>query len=300
MFASLLLASALWLGHNLSLRYSGTISIPVVAESNIPGHFTTSEYPVVISARCRANGYSMLIGGRRAVRVEIAPEDFHRSEGDYFSISANELSRYTEKIFGPGVSLESFSASSYKFKFGVENNKTVPVLAVNSISLGDEYARVGGIQLQPDSVIVYGDPHTIESVHRINTESLTLSGITSSKHGTLKLVAPKGTRLSESQVHYTLHVTRCVEMKKKVKVDVRNVPDDRTLMVFPSTAEVTFLCPFPMDEDPSGSIRLYIDYEEFVLSLNGRCVARTEELPENILSYEIEPQIFECFETSAE
>ena len=35
---SLLLASSVWLLHNLSLNYSDLVSIPVTAQSNIEGH----------------------------------------------------------------------------------------------------------------------------------------------------------------------------------------------------------------------------------------------------------------------
>lgn len=298
--ASLLLAFALWLIHNLSLNYSGTLSVPVIAESNIPGHFNVCESPVVISARCRTSGYTMLFRGRKPVRIFIAPEDFKFEEGDYFSITDNELSRYVAKIFGTEVSLESFSSPSYLFRFPFENNRKVSVTPVLSITYDDEYASVGDPVLVPDSVIVYGEPNLVDALETVFTEPLSLSGVSTSKHGTLRLAAPKGIRLSSDQTHYSLRVTRCVEMKRTVKVEVSGVPSDKELMVFPSEAEVTYRCTFPVGGDVSSAIRLFVDYEDFQNSLNGRCVARTGDLPESILSLDVEPQVFECFETSAE
>ena len=39
---SLLLAFSIWLIHNLSLNYSDTISVPVMAQCNIDGHSDVS------------------------------------------------------------------------------------------------------------------------------------------------------------------------------------------------------------------------------------------------------------------
>lgn len=298
--ASLLLAFALWIVHNLSLSYSGTLSVPVIAESNIPGRFDVCESPVIITARCHTSGYAMLFRGRKPVKVVIDPSDFTYAEGDYYSISDNELSRYVTKIFGSEVSLESFLSQSYRFKFLPENNRKVPVAPVFDITFGEEYSQIGAPYIQPDSVIVYGEPRTVNAIDKVYTEQLALSGVSTPKHGTLKLIAPKGTRLSDTQIHYSIDVTRCVEIRRDFKVEVRNVPSDRRLMVFPSTAYVELLCAFPVDPDPTPAITLYIDYDDFANSLNGRCVARTDELPANVISITVDPQIFECFETPAE
>ena len=50
---SLLLAFSIWLIHNLSLNYSDTISVPVMAQCNIDGHSNVSSNSSMIAARCR-------------------------------------------------------------------------------------------------------------------------------------------------------------------------------------------------------------------------------------------------------
>jgi len=137
-------------------------------------------------------------------------------------------------------------------------------------------------------------------VDRIYTEVQYFNNVSSMKHGTCKLVVPDGTRLSESQAHYLLGVSRYVELKKTIKVGTRNVPDKKVFMVFPSTAQITLKTVFPMVDDLTKDVKLYIDYKDFVGSINGRCVARNDDMPSDILEFSIEPQIFECFETEAE
>ena len=56
MILSLVLAVLIWVLTNLSKDYSGTISVPVVAQCNIDGHGMESTNTVVVSARCRTDG----------------------------------------------------------------------------------------------------------------------------------------------------------------------------------------------------------------------------------------------------
>jgi len=298
--ASLLLAFTFWGVHNLSLRYSGTISVPVIIESNLPGRAKVSEYPVDIVARCRATGYDFLFSGRKPVLVAVDPSHLKETEGDFFSISATDLTQYIEDIFGSGISLESFMVQSYKFKFAVENNKTVPVEFVSNMTFRPQYCIHGKITVDPDSVIVYGPPEVIRNVNRVCTDVQNFNNVSSLKHGTIKLIVPSGTRLSEEQAHYMMSVSRYVEVKKTVKVETRNVPEKKEFMVFPSNAQVTFKCIFPVTDDLTRDVRFYIDYEDFARSVNGRCVARSDEMPTDILDYTIDPQVFECFETESE
>ena len=60
MVLSLVVAVFVWTLTNLSKEYSGTISVPVVAECNIDGHGLESSNTVVVSARCRTDGFRLL------------------------------------------------------------------------------------------------------------------------------------------------------------------------------------------------------------------------------------------------
>ena len=132
---SLFLAFSIWLIHNLSLNYSDTVSVPVVAQCNIEGHSNISSNSCMIAARCRTSGFSLLRirqqGKRKALTIRFDSKDLHHKEGEQFYITAAELSDYVTAIFGDGVRLESFLSESVQFRFPFENNKRVPVQAVH-------------------------------------------------------------------------------------------------------------------------------------------------------------------------
>lgn len=297
---SLLLAFVIWLVHNLSLDYSAIVGVPVVAESNIEGHALYSSNSNIITARCRTSGYHLLRLARAQrkdpVTVKFMAKNLHHSGEDEFTISATELGAYVNDIFGEEISLESFVSQNVQFRFPVENSRKVPVQAVHVLEFRPQYMAVGPVAMTPDSVVVYGDPTVLENIDRVLTEPISHENIKSSIHGVAKLEVPAAARLSDSEVNYSVDVSRYVEIRDNVKIRVLHAPAGKEVSVYPSTADVVYKCAFPLSKDPSGDVYFYVDYNEFATSINGRCVARISAKPRNVIDYQIEPQVFECIE----
>lgn len=297
---ALLLAFGVWLLYNMNQGYSATLQARVLLKSNLPGYFPQSSEPVTVEARCRATGYDMLRSRRRMRRrpvlIQVDPEQLTQDADGQFLLSSNALGAHIGELFGSEVRLESFIAPSYAFRFPEENHKTVPVLPVSYISFRPQYMQKDRLRLQPDSVIVYGDAAHLESVERINTRRISLSGVSTTQTGRIGLECPRGVRLSDTEVDYTLEVTRYVEIRRSVPVAVRNVPRGKNFSVYPSTAEARFRCAFPMGADRTGEVQFYVDYADFAQSVSGKCVARSDALPQSVLCWTLEPEVFECVE----
>ena len=298
---SLLLAFGIWLIHNLSLQYSETLSVPVIAECEIDGHSNISSNSSTIAARCRTSGFAILRGRHKAkkdaVHVKFDPGDLHHTEGEFFSISSAELGNYVSEVFGEGVQLESFLSETVQFRFPFENNKKVPVQAVTVVSFRPQYMATSPIWLEPDSVTVYGEPYQLEHITGVFTKAIELSNLKSTAHGSVKLEPLQGIRISDKEARYTLEVGRYVEISGDVPVTPKNVPHGLSLSVYPGTAHVVFKCLFPLIEDPSDVV-FHIDYNEFERSLSGRCMAKPSKIPDGVIEYTIEPEVFECVEES--
>ena len=156
---------------------------------------------------------------------------------------------------------------------------------------------MGEFKVVPDSVTIYGEPYHIESIEKVFTKQVNLSDVNSSIHGSVELDKIKGVRISTDAVVYSLNVSRFVEVTASVPVYVRNVPRGKSLVVYPSTAQVTFRCAFPVTSDPSSSVRIYVDYNDFVKSLHGQCIPYMEQVPAGVLDYEVKPIVFDCVES---
>lgn len=299
----LLLSAGIWLIHNLSQVYVSIVSVPVVADSNIEGHSGTSSTEAAVSAQLKATGFRHAkMSGRhkRPVRIRVSPSDFRHEGGNLYSIPVSNLYRYSSQIFGDGVSVESFISEAPKFVFPEVSFRKVPVRKVQSLSFEAQYMPVRPMTLQPDSVLVYGDPSRIENIEYVLTRPINLWNLRSSVHGSVKLEVPSGVRLSDTEAVYSVDVSRYVEVSGEVDVETRNVPRGSELVVLPSKATVTLRCVFPVGANPLQKAKFYVDYRDFAGSITGRCVARSENLPSGVITCEISPEVFDCIVRSSE
>lgn len=295
----LLLSFGIWLMYNLSQPYSGLVSVPVTAQSNLKGRSQTSTVPTTIVANCKATGYTLLrlnSSSRRPVRVQFDPSDLQFVGSDEFAISAAALNKYVSAVFGDGVSLENLASEDVRFRFSVENNKTVPVRAVRTVSFKPQYMALHDMEMVPDSVVIYGEPSRLESIDAVMTKPLNLGELGASVHGVARLERISGVRMSVEQVGYELDVTRYVEVSTTARINARNVPAGHTLAILPSSATVLFRCVFPVSKDPSQTVELYVDYREFASSMTGNCIVHCDHVPEGVIDYTIDPVVCECLE----
>lgn len=298
-----LFSASIWLVLNLSQSYVAIVSVPVVAKSNIEGRAAVSKTEATASAQVSATGFRHILMGRarrRAEQVTIASTDFRHVGGDRFSLSNSALFRYASQLFGDGVTVEGFISEDLEFVFAEETYKKVPVRPVLSVHFLPQYMATRPMSLQPDTVLVYGEPARLENVEAVATKPLELYDVRGSVHGKIRLETPMGVRLSHEECVYSMEVSRYVEIRAEVKVETRNVPARVDLAVLPSTATAVFRCAFPTASDPSVHTHFYVDYREFANSRSGRCMAHCEGLPSDVIDYTLTPEVFDCMVKTAE
>ena len=295
---ALLLAFSIWLIHNLSLKYNDYLTVSVVAWCNIDGHAEQSSNQCEVVARCRATGYNVirkdLFGGRRVKRVVFQPSVMKHKENDIFYVTSSDLLEYSHLIYGDDVSVEYFASDTLFFTFPQVDHKRVPVHPVFSVSYRPQYMSVGDMEVIPDSVTVYGEPYRLESIDRVYTQPIKRTELDADIQGVVPVEKIRNVRLSASEVHYSLDVTRYVEVKVKLPVGPRDLPKDREMVILPSSVEVAVKCAFPLLVDPSQDISLHVDYEDFQNSISGKCPVKTSVLPKGVIACDISPMYVEC------
>lgn len=298
---SLLLAFSIWLIHNLSLDYSDFLTVKMTAVCpNIVGHTVQSSNSCEVVARCRTSGYniirSRLALGRAPKQVVLDRQSLSSRSGEVYYITRKELSESAHMLYGEKVEVEYFLSDTLYFRFPYETNKKVPVFPVLSLGFKPQYMSQSNLEIEPDSVIIYGEPYHLANVDRVFTEPVELQNLDEAAAGVARLERIKGVRLSESEVHYSIDVMRFVEITRDVYMEAANVPPDKEMMIYPSKAEVIFRCVFPLISDV-GEARFRVDYEDYISSRSGKCVPEPAFLPGGVLDYEIIPEIFECVVT---
>lgn len=294
---ALLLAFSIWLIHNLSLKYNDYLTASVQAQCNIEGHANLSINSSDVMARCRATGYKAIMSDikarRRPVTVNFDPSVMRYMEDDLFYVLASDLTEYAHLIYGDGVTLEYYVSDTLFFRFPQVDHKKVPVHPVYSVSYMPQHISSGELEVIPDSVTIYGETRVLENIDKVMTEPVKHSSLSSDIQGLVRLEKIKGVRMSVSEVHYLLDVSRYVEMKVTLPVTVVNMPADRKLIPFPSKADVMLKLSFPLQEEPEG-LELKADYDDFITSLSGVCPLVLSGETKGLISYEVDPVAVNC------
>lgn len=293
----LLLSSGTWLIHNLSQSYVSIVSVQVQAESNIDGRAAISSATELITAQVKASGFRQAMlnsKSKRPVKVIFAADDFVYDSGNAFAIPSSQILKYSSAIFGNGVVVESVISQDPKFSFAPVSHKRVPVRKIDNLSFRPQYMATAPISFSPDSVTVYGDSSRIDHIDYVLTKPITLQDISTSLRDKVELDVPRGLRCSDYEVLYSLDVSRYVEISEEVKLETVNVPQNMQLSALPSKIKVVFRCRFPVEIDPIKYSTFYVDYREFVESINGRCMVRAEGITSSVIEYSITPEFVDC------
>ena len=298
LLSALLLAFSIWIIHNLSLKYNDYLTMPVAAKCSIDGHAALASNTCDVVARGRATGYKVLKfnapGRRKPVTVEFSPSVMKHKEGDLYYVTSDALQEYTHLIYGSGVSIEYFASDTLFYRFPVVNSKKVPVVPVSSLTYDSQYMSDGQMEISPDSVYVYGEPHRLETISQVYTRPIRYSDLNSNVSGFVELEKVRGVSFSENQVRYGINVVRFVEMTSVVPVRCINVPADKILMVYPSSVNVSLKCVYPLPAKFENQPDVYVDYNDFLKSVSGKCPVRMVDMGSGIIDVDIDPVYAEC------
>ncbi len=296
---ALLLAFSIWLIHNLSLKYNDYLTTTVVAQCNLEGHSDLSVNRSDIVARCRATGYKAIMSHLREnhdqyTTVSFDPSVMRHQYDDLFYVLSSDLTEYAHLIYGEGVTLDYFVSDTVFFRFPEVDHKKVPVHPVYSVSFSEQYMGDGELKVVPDSVTLYGESHRLENIDRVFTKPIKYSSLSSDIQGVVRLEEVRNARTSVDEVHYMLDVTRYVEITETLPVRTVNVPADKILTVFPSSAAIHAKFTFPLIGDEYENLELQVDYEDFLTSVGGKVTVTLAGSPRGLISYEVEPVAVSC------
>lgn len=295
---ALLLAFSIWMIHNMALKYNDTLQVSVVAVSNIDGHAQKSLNACQVTARCRATGYKLLISDLknkgRNLEVNFPATAFRHKSGDEFYILSSDLIEYSQQIFESGVAVEYFSADTLFYRFPLENHKVVPVVPVLSVSYRSQYMSDGDFHIEPDSVVVYGEPFRLDGLTEVQTQPIRLSDLHSDVSGTMKLEEIRGIRYSTDEINYSVDVVRYAQTQVVASIRTINVPADTILSIYPSVAQVSLKYEFPPVVGFNEDVNLVVDYADFKQSLSGKCAVRLSGSKTGIIQCDIDPPYVEC------
>lgn len=296
---SFLLAFAIWLLHSLSLNYSVFLEYSVKVESSLEGRSGTSVSDDILIVRGRAEGYYILrqrIGKAKELQVTVSPSILHLKDStrNIFSAKCEDFKSDIVAALGTNVNLEFIVTDSMDFVFSRIASKKVPVAVSSSISFADQYIPIGEIKVEPDSVEISGEDRLIASIDSVITKTISYSKVNMPIQGITELMPVRRIVFSENTILYSLNVERYVEESMRVKVNPKDVPPGKGMIVIPSIVNVTYKRLYEGGRYSDMDFSFTVSYKDLLKTIDSKLIPSPEHFPAGVISYETDPPYVDC------
>jgi YbbR domain-containing protein len=162
------------------------------------------------------------------------------------------------------------------FSFDRIISKSVPVIPDIEVLTARQYSVKGSIQIKPDSVILTGPKHIIDTIAGVKTRFRRLSGVDETVSKSFFLKTSKEYSTSTKKVQLTIPVEQFTEAELRVPIKILNCPDSIDVKIFPD--EVTIKCQVAVTDYSQFRQRPF----EVILDLNKADLYSSDKIPVEI------------------
>lgn len=283
------IATLVWFHAVTEIHYEYALWIPIEPVNIEAGKVIENKIPPKVLVKFGGKGKSLIYLRTKDVKLVL---DLSNA-GQHVNVA---LKKENVKIGGlPVEVLEIIKPTSLEVILGKLEAKFVPVVSNISVEPMDGYTLVGGIKLQPDSVVVEGPQRLVGKINEIQTEKKQYKGVKRDIAGEIKLVSFSDERITvtKRKVNFFADIQKLYEKKiTDIPVKVINVPSRVKVTVVPSSLDLTVQGGIDLVTGlTKDDILAYIDYRRS-RSTNGESYLATIVTPKEIRFTEVFPKSF--------
>ena len=247
-----------------------------------------NDYPREFNVTVKNNGYVLLkymIGDNPEITVDF--KEYANGNGQML-ISRQEMEDMLVAEFGSGTSIVSFSPESLSIKYTSLPGKKVPVEIFGDYVANFQYVVNGEIVAVPDSVTIYSDAGNLSAINKVRTEKIISRNLTDSLYVKIAIQDIKDVRAVPDSVDVMIPVEPLVTKRSSIPVIVKNLPENVSVVVFPSSVQVSYLLPMSLYNDHlDDKFEASVDYGD-IQGNNAKLPVRIEIAPEIYQNIQLE------------
>lgn len=231
--------SILVLNNQMQQNYNVRIDIVNVPE----GTTLIDECPDAVHVTLKNTGYAMmryLWGEGPTLKISFAEYSDGKSR---FVVTAQQMTELLSDLFGMEANVVNYSPESIVLRYTNRPGKKIPVVADADLSANFQYVLNGKVVLGPDSVVVYSDMLTLESINSVSTERFVAKELKDTLRTKLALSRLEGVRFIPDSISIMAPVEPLVQKLSLVQVVPINVPEGMRLITFPSLVKASYFIP---------------------------------------------------------
>lgn len=241
----LALSFVLWYLNSLGKEIESNISYPV-RYVNLPRERVLKEdLPAQLELYLKGPGYSILklrISGNRApVILDVSSINYRRVVGSstlsYYIKTSSLIPKLSAQLRSE-CTITAVKPDTLYFTFDKVISKEVKVVPDLNILTKRQYFVSGNITSQPETVIITGAKHVLDTITTVKTKFKEFTGVDRTFRKSIALKPDGDYTVSEKKVTLTIPVQQFTEAETSVPVKVLNCPDSINLRIFPDVVTV--------------------------------------------------------------
>lgn len=168
--------------------------------------------------------------------------------------------------FNLATKINGISPDTINFRYDTRFVKKIPVVLNHEIEFASGFDIEESYQLKPDSIKVIGAKIALDSITKVETQTLILDEVNSDINTSISLKLPDSNpdiKFSKIQISVNAAVTKFTEGSVFVPIIITNLPKDVSIKYFPKEIEVTFYTSLDYYRTISGnSFKIECDYSK--------------------------------------
>lgn len=292
----LLLSIFLWFLIKLSKEgYSTTVEFPLNYYNFPADRKLMNDLPEFVEVEVRGKGFEILgahFRDYKAYELNVAETDSTGTGRSSFDLSQAQI--HIQSEISDNLDLLGMAPRQVAFEFEKLYSKKVKVYLKGIRRFKDFKDLYHPPQFSPDSILVTGPKSAIAGIDSIFTEPITLKADKDSLTREVQLVQPKqeGVNFSHKKVRVKLDFTSITEGSIKIPLELKGVPAENELTIFPDQVEVIYrVAVRDFDRVEAEDFKAYVDFGEVENPAEDRFLrVRMRQTPAMIRKFQLKPR----------
>ena len=276
----LLISYIFWLLLTLNNEVQEDLEVPITL-TNVPDSVTLiSDVPPSLKVSVRDKGSSLVRYSWGEVPTMKINWDNYRHSSGKFLLGTADLNARLRDYFGANSQIVTITPDSMRINYTTSPGRRVAVKVNADVHPALGWTVFGPVTANVDSVWLYSVDDLPHSLNSVETVPIVRSGLKDTTKFDARIEPIPGVRIIPDRIILTVPVEHLIARKQYVSVIGKNVPNDYTLITFPSKVEVSYLVPMSEFNSEPYVLKAYVDYNEARHARNGKLKVTMSLMPE--------------------
>lgn len=289
----LVISYVFWLLLTLNNEMQDDLEVPVEIVDIPSGVTLVSEPPSTITVSVRDKGSSLMrfkFGEPKVMKINW--KDYR--EGDNrLLLNKADLAARLRDYFGGSSQIVTIIPDSIRINYTTDPGRRVVVKINADIHPAIGFIVNGPICANVDSVWLYSVNDMPHSLTSVETVPVVRSGLTDTTSIEVRVKPISGVRIIPDHVNITIPVEPLIARRQFAPIVVKNLPDDKGMITFPSKVEVSYLIPMSAYNSEPYEINAYVDFKDVHQHQGDKLPVTLSLIPDIYHSPEMKPDSVE-------